>query len=236
MPTSPTLRSLIRMNGTTPNALKSGTTDLRQIRSRDLLRAALLSLLEEKTLEEISARDIASTARVGYATFYRHFPTKEALLIDLARDEVDRMMRLAQPLTDAANTSAACYALCAYVDEHRALWTMLLTGSAETLIRKEFLRAAREVAPTFSQPPSGVPPELGIVLAVGSVVELLAWWLAQPKPMSVKQAASILDRIVIAPTVGKARRKSTVPKASGNEARRPQTAATRPARSGRRKG
>jgi AcrR family transcriptional regulator len=202
------------MNGTTQNALKSGMTDLRQIRSRDLLRAALLSLLEKKTLEEISPRDIASTARVGYATFYRHFPTKEALLVDLARDEVDRMMRLAQPLTDAANTSAACYALCAYVDEHRTLWTMLLTGSAESLVRKEFLRAAREIAPTFSRPANAVPPELGVVLAVGSVVEFLAWWLAQRNPMSVKRAASILDRIVIAPTVGKARKKSTVRKAA----------------------
>lgn len=207
------------MNGTTPRALKPGMTDLRQIRSRDLLRGALLTLLETKALEEISPRDITSTAKVGYATFYRHFPTKEALLTDLARDQVDRLMGLAQPLTDAANTSAACHALCAYVDEHRALWKTLLTGSAEIFIRKEFLRAAREVAPTFAQPSSGVPAELGIALAVGSVVELLAWWLAQPTPMSVKQAASILDRIVIAPTVGKAKKKSPVPKAAGKKSR-----------------
>lgn len=188
----------------------------------------MLNLLEKKTLEEISARDITSTARVGYATFYRHFPTKEALLIDLARDQVERMMRLAQPLTDAANTSAACHALCAYVDEHRALWKVLLTGSAEILIRNEFLRTAREVASTFAQPVNGVPAELGIVLAVGSVIEFLAWWLAQPKPMSVRQAASILDRIVIAPTVGKARKKSIVPKASGKTSRRTPTTAPTP--------
>lgn len=205
----------------TSAALKPKMTDLRQIRSRDLLRAALLRLLDTKTLEEISARDITAEARVGYATFYRHFPTKEALLIDLARSEVDRMMRLAQPLTDAANTSAACHALCAYVDEHRALWKVLLTGSAEILIRKEFLRAAREVAPTFAKASDGVPAELGIVLAVGSVVELLAWWLAQTKPMSVKQAASILDRIVIAPTVGKARKKASAANKSRQQKAQP---------------
>jgi AcrR family transcriptional regulator len=181
--------------------------DLRQIRSRELLRGALLKLLEKKPLDDIVVRDITTTARVGYATFYRHYLTKEALLADLANAEVERVLRLAQPLTDSANTLAACNALCAYVDEHRALWKTLLTGGAELLVRKEFLRAAREIARTFSQPDALMPAELSIILAVSSVVELLAWWLSQAKPMPVKRVAEILDSIVIAPTVGNAKKR-----------------------------
>jgi AcrR family transcriptional regulator len=43
-------------------------------------------------LEQISIRDIAADSHVGYTTFFRHYPTKEALLEDLARDEMERLL------------------------------------------------------------------------------------------------------------------------------------------------
>lgn len=180
---------------------KPKVVDLRVARSRELLRKALVTLLEKKTLEQIVIHDITDTARVGYATFYRHYPTKEALLTDLANKEVDRVIAMAQPKTDAADTLAACVTLCTYVHEHRALWKTLLTRGVEGLIRKEFLRAARELASTRTKPDHWLPAELGITLAVSSTVELLAWWLSQSKPMPVKRAAEILNSIVIGPAL-----------------------------------
>ncbi len=179
-------------------------TDPRVGRSRELLRKALVTLLEKKTLEQIVIRDITDAARVGYATFYRHYPTKEALMTDLASKEVDRVIAMAQPKTDAADTLSACVTLCTYVHEHRVLWKTLLTRGVDTLIKKEFLRAARELATTRAKSNHWLPAELGITLAVSSTVELLAWWLSQAKPMPGKRAAEILNRIVIAPAVSQA--------------------------------
>ena len=195
------------MNASVLKVARPETGDLRQRRSRELLRGALLALLQKMPLERITPRDLTATARVGYATFYRHYATREELLIDLARDQVHQLMSLAQPLTDSANTAGACRALCAFVDQNRMLWTTLLSGSAEIHIRKEFLRTAREIAPTFSRPKSPIPAELAMVLAVGSVVEFLAWWLGQMKPISAAKAADLLNLVVIAPTVGRARKK-----------------------------
>lgn len=192
------------MKNKTSKTKKPEVIDLRVSRSRELLRKALVTLLEKKTLEQIVIRDITDAARVGYATFYRHYPTKEALLTDLANKEVDRVIAMAQPKTDAADTLAACLTLCAYVHEHRALWKTLLTRGVEGLIKKEFLRSARELASTRAKAGQWLPAELGITLAVSSTVELLAWWLSQTKPMSVKRAAEILNRIVIAPAVSQA--------------------------------
>lgn len=175
--------------------------DLRIARSRELLRKALVTQLEKKTLEQIVIRDITDTARVGYATFYRHYPSKEALLTDLANKEVDRVIAMAQPKTDAADTLAACLTLCAYVDEHKLVWKTLLTRGVEGPIRKAFFNAAKELAVSRSKSDHWLPAELGITLAVSSTVELLAWWLSQPKPMPAKRAAEILNRIVIAPAV-----------------------------------
>ncbi len=41
---------------------------------------ALLELLERQPLEAITIREITDAAGVGYATFYRHYATKAALL------------------------------------------------------------------------------------------------------------------------------------------------------------
>ena len=44
--------------------------DPRALRSRKALRNALIELLQEQPLEQISVRDIVARAGVGYATFF----------------------------------------------------------------------------------------------------------------------------------------------------------------------
>ncbi|MGH8629312.1 MAG: TetR/AcrR family transcriptional regulator, partial [Burkholderiales bacterium] len=104
--------------------------DRRAVRTREALRAALLELLETTPLEQITIRDIAARAGIGYATFFRHHPTKESLLDDVAAEQIGRLVELSVPLLDFRDTRAASRALCSYVDEHRALWSRLLTGGA----------------------------------------------------------------------------------------------------------
>src|SRR5262245_55895776 len=113
--------------------------DARMVRSREALRTALLELLERKSLEQITIREIVTQAEIGYATFFRHHPTKDALLRDLIADQIDGLVNMALPALDAANSRAACQALCAYVDERRALWSTLLTGGASSAMREEFI-------------------------------------------------------------------------------------------------
>jgi len=51
--------------------------DRRVERTQQLLRAALLSLIEEKGFEALTVQDIIDRANVGRATFYSHFDNKE---------------------------------------------------------------------------------------------------------------------------------------------------------------
>ncbi len=56
------------------------TVDPRIRRTRALLSEALGTLLEQRPFGEISIQDIADRATVNRATFYDHYPDKEALL------------------------------------------------------------------------------------------------------------------------------------------------------------
>jgi AcrR family transcriptional regulator len=114
-----------------------GEQDPRAARSREALRRAFLGLLESKPLDQITIQDITSAADLGYVTFFRHHATKESLLNEIAADQIRFLVSLTLAVLDRSNVRAASLALCSYVDQHRALWTTLLTGGAAAVIREE---------------------------------------------------------------------------------------------------
>jgi AcrR family transcriptional regulator len=59
---------------------ETGTTDPRILRSRRMLMDALAKLLMKKEFEDISVQEIADDATLNRATFYLHYPDKNALL------------------------------------------------------------------------------------------------------------------------------------------------------------
>jgi AcrR family transcriptional regulator len=56
------------------------TTDPRILRSRRMLMDALARLLMKKEFEDVSVQEIADEATLNRATFYLHYPDKNALL------------------------------------------------------------------------------------------------------------------------------------------------------------
>jgi AcrR family transcriptional regulator len=173
--------------------------DPRTVRTREALRDALLRLLERKPLDQITIREIVAHANISYVTFFRHHPTKEALLHDIAAEQVRGLADLMLPALDARDTRAASIALCTYVDYRRELWSTLLTGGAAAVLREEFLRHAAEVAASRADPDSEFPPALAVTLNVSSTIEVLTWWLRQKRPLPIEQVARIHERLVILP-------------------------------------
>lgn len=79
--------------------------DPRIVRTRQLLREALVALLEEKDFEVITVQDIAERATVNRATVYAHYQDKYDLLADAIRaafqDVLDRWMKRGEKISDA---------------------------------------------------------------------------------------------------------------------------------------
>lgn len=64
--------------------------------NRDRILAAARAELSAATSASLSA--IARTARVGIGTLYRHFPTREALIMELYRHDLQHLIDLAPEL------------------------------------------------------------------------------------------------------------------------------------------
>jgi AcrR family transcriptional regulator len=181
----------------------ASSTDARQVRTRAKLLRALLTLLERGPFEGITVRALAAEAGVGYATFFRHYPGKEALLDDLAADEISGLLGKAMPLLFAENSRSACVALFSTLAQRKTLWRALLTGGAAPLLRQQFIAQARRLAadsPAAAEP-ADCPLDLRVTFATSATIEIIGWWLRQDEELPIETIAGILDRLAIVPTL-----------------------------------
>ena len=181
-----------------PNrVMTSSSTHARAVRSSQALRDALLNLLDGRPFDQITVREICAAAGIHYATFFRHYVSKEALLDAIAAHQIEHLNQLTMAIRRASDYRAGFHALCSYVEDHRSLWSTLLNGGAGPAMKEEWLRQSKMVAATVPPANSWLPPELGTVCASTLIAESLAWWVAQPAgAYSVEVFSDILFRLV----------------------------------------
>jgi AcrR family transcriptional regulator len=178
--------------------------DARTARSRAALSATLVSLLEEKPFEQVTIREITAKAKIGYATFFRHYPSKDALLNDLASDQIRMLTGMTLPMLLSVGPRDTSRVLCSYVWEHRKIWAALLTGGAAGTLKQEFIRQMRQLAAEQGHFESWLPGDLRVAFSVAGSLEILAWWLEEREPVTIDQIATILDRLVVTPSLADA--------------------------------
>jgi AcrR family transcriptional regulator len=167
--------------------------DPRSIRSREALRKAFAELLETRSPDQITIRDITAKSEVGYTTFFRHYSDKDDILLELITDEVRRFMEASRPGFSVGDTALGFLGVCQYVHRHRAFWTNLLTGGAAATVKEVLVALSQSVTAQRNLPSGFLPADLGVILSVSSVFEVLTWWLRQTEPISAEHAAEMID-------------------------------------------
>ncbi|WP_379488184.1 TetR/AcrR family transcriptional regulator [Novosphingobium soli] len=163
------------------------------------MRGALLSLLRERPLDEITGAVIAEQAGIGYSTFFRHYADVRALLIDTVGTITDELAQAMMPALLAGDGPAAARTLLAAVAERRLDFGALLAGAGDAL-RVELARQVvgrLEALPDLS--PDWLPRHLGVRVAVAATVELLDWWLTEEPQRSPEAVADLLNALVLLP-------------------------------------
>ena len=173
--------------------------DPRAVRSQKALHDAMLSLLDEKPFADITIRELVAKAGIGYNTFFRHHPSKDALLDEIAAEQINALLAIAVPILDAQDLHAASTALFSYIDEHRIMWTTLITGGAAGRVREEFIKLVRlTTAPRITEYEK-VPIDCAMLLIVSGTIELIDWWLRSEAPLPAEKVAEIFDLVVATP-------------------------------------
>jgi AcrR family transcriptional regulator len=180
--------------------------DARVVRTREALRQAMIDLASESPLESITVRAIAARAGVGYATFFRHYVDKEALLADVADVLTVAFLDQVRPLLRQKDRRGAARSLCAFVEDHLPIHQALIAGGAGETVRAGMLRQTLETLGR-ARPQAADDPldELLLFHLTSAILNLLAWWLRNRDRVNAETMAEIIERTVLTP-VGSLRR------------------------------
>ena len=119
------------------------------------------------------------------------------ILEALARDQMETLLELALPVSQQAGDGAGLDTLCQYIDEHRSLWRVLLTGGASAPLRAELLRSSLTVARQKAIAHPSLPMELAATCSVALIIEVITWWLKQPEgAYSRNQVSQMLQQVL----------------------------------------
>ena len=175
------------------------TQDRRVRRTQTLLAQALIDLTLERGYEEVTIRDITERAAVGYATFFRHYRDRDALLqevLDVVLAEITDML---SPESLTMDSLAVGVVVFHYVQDHTELVRVLL-GSRMVLQRLIAVVTERIAADHTSRPDSVVPLAIAAHHYVSATIALIGWWLDAGQPYPAEQMARIYHELIAVPT------------------------------------
>jgi AcrR family transcriptional regulator len=182
--------------------------DRRVERTRQLLREALRSLIQEKGFEGLSVQEIVDRANVGRATFYAHFANKEDLLVSGFEDlRASLKKRQREALTRKNRAEERVFAfsheIFAHVYEYRDVFRAMAgkqSGAAvQQLLHKILLDLVRDDVKAVASrgDRSSIPVEPLARVIAGALFGLLMWWLTVKTRLSVEEVNTIFRRLAI---------------------------------------
>lgn len=179
--------------------------DRRKVRTRQMLRDALIALILKKGYDTTTIEDITNRANLGRATFYLHYRDKEDLLLSTLENTFDELAKDLKPISLESTSTAQAQALIAFqhAAENRDLYRVMLSGQGSgSLIRRvrEYLATLlqQRIQMLLQQLPPGAMPIPVEILAqhiAGSLLTLLIWWLENDLPYSAEYMAQTFQQL-----------------------------------------
>ncbi len=175
--------------------------DPRVVRTRQMLRDALVSLIAEKGFDALTVQDITDRAELNRATFYLHYQDKQELLVKSLRDAIDELMADIGASTDEHGQLAfdeslrPIKATFEHVARHARFYRVMMSAEGvpsfiadvRDYIAEITLRWLKALQPDPKQ--SMVPLEIVANSLSWSLLGVLIWWLEHDMPHSPEYMA-----------------------------------------------
>src|SRR5579859_7387649 len=176
---------------------ETGTTDPRILRSRRMLMEALARLLSKKEFADVSVQEIADEATLNRATFYLHYPDKNALLQAMTESRFrDLIERRAITFTDCSGAlRAIALGVCDYLAETTGCPNRLAQIPLESSIIPVVEGMFREGLAHHEMAP-GADAALLATTAAWAVFGAARRWFQTPKRIPAEEMAARIETMV----------------------------------------
>lgn len=178
------------------------TPDLRVRRTCERLGSALIALIQEKPIHEVTVQEVLDRASVGRSTFYLHYRGKDDLLVSQLEMFLETMSTALSRRQERSNRVAPVAEMFAHIGHQNKLLRMLADsghlqeffelaegyftrGIQQRLVESGRLKhlSRRELVPRASA-------------LAGSLLSLLRWWIDRGEKESPAAMDELFHRMV----------------------------------------
>jgi AcrR family transcriptional regulator len=177
---------------------KRESQDLRIVRTRKMLREAMITLAIQKGFSSVTVNDIVELAMVNRATFYRHYQDKYDL-VESYLDELYTELNAAPPSSGEVNPRLV--RLFEHIRDNAPFYRAMLgprgySGFADRIRRltEATLRARLETLAGGAR----LPPPMVLSYLSHASYGALVWWLEEGMSHSPEQMARWLHQLTLA--------------------------------------
>lgn len=181
----------------------SENQDLRIVRTRRMLREAMIALAIQKGFANVTINDIVGLAMVNRATFYRHYQDKYDL-VESYLDELYSELNAAPTPPRPGEPNPGLVKLFEHIRENAAFYRAMLgphgyNGFGERIRRlTEATLHARWQASPLAEGRSQMPSPMLLSYLSHASYGALVWWLESGSNYSPEQMARWLHQLTLA--------------------------------------
>lgn len=177
--------------------------DRRIARTRRALSKALVELALEREYESIKIRDITEHADIGYATFYRHYKSKDELLAYHLRGIQQEIEREIDPQMSHYDLALLVFTV---IGKHRDACLVALSLPQDHPVMQPILESATQTvnARYQARDETIIPFEVSANHLVNSFMQLFHWWFIEGQAYSVEQMATMANELIVKATASAA--------------------------------
>lgn len=173
--------------------------DQRVTRTRRAIRAALLELISETDYVHVSVKALTERADIGYATFFRHYKSKDQLMALILTELLDDLESRLQP---GMTTYEEVLTLYKFVQEKRELCLAALklprSNPASIMAWKRIDELALQRF--MARKDWKIPLDVSIKHLVASLWGMIRWWLKEGEHYSPEQIANFHTALILKQT------------------------------------
>lgn len=177
--------------------------DLRVIKTKKNLYEALITLMKEKTFEEIKVADICKKALINRSTFYTHYQDKYELLYELInnlKEELKKGIEFKEANLDSREYFFKLINLFLnHLEKYQDIYADILLKNRNSLIMDILLRVIHDdilEQITKDKFKVNVPKEIISKFYLGGLVYLIFEWLTNSNKYTKDDILSYLNILV----------------------------------------
>jgi AcrR family transcriptional regulator len=165
--------------------------------TKQLLKDALMHLMQQKPISKITIKEICETAELNRSTFYLHYTDPYQLLQNIENEVLDLSASYMDKIREESNPTSYLTSFFQYVKSNQQVFSVLLLGTENPEFQTKLIMQTLSYVRDLSViPDSGIESKYLYIYLMQGSSNLLKEWIRSDFDISAEELAKLSVKLV----------------------------------------